>query len=286
MKLSNSGVILHYATLFVKKADDNDVPTGKGISSGYDNTEVEVPQYLQDIEGGRFSFDTFKSLTSPSEMNYYLESLLPPVSGGKGAGEGSGRRVYDFGDKVIKFAYNTPGQVQNQRESEISSKSKYFTDVYEAQPEYYWIVAEKITPFESEDDFESKTKVPKVYIPSITRLMKMDVEALLNLPIPDEGLNFLFEIKNIYNSLKLIAGDLGDYKHWGLSSNGDLKIFDYGLTHDDSKKYYENGAVRPEATDDERERMHQMGIPYEHYDLGVRVISLRINKMLSLAFDQ
>ena len=70
-------------------------------------------------------------------------------------GVGTARKVYKFGDKVLKIAKDKRGIAQNKEEVKVSKENnKLFTIVFDVDPKFLWIVAEKAKPC-TEKEFRS-----------------------------------------------------------------------------------------------------------------------------------
>lgn len=70
-------------------------------------------------------------------------------------GVGTARKVYKFEDKVLKIAKDNRGIAQNKEEVKVSKENnKLFTIVFEVDPKFSWIVAEKAEPC-TEEKFRS-----------------------------------------------------------------------------------------------------------------------------------
>lgn len=281
--------ILHCAEIFVKRADDDITATvGKG-GEFIPAAELEHP-----MDKDEFSKVVLRGLgTDGGAIFNYLESKLPPVDAGKGEGAGTGRLVYDMGDgKVLKFAGNEAGKYQNQKEFNLSSESDLFTNVTESGPEYLWIVAEKVQPFSSAQDFESATGVPASLIDAVgfDYLVTTNQEAFdrTTAKVPESAKLFLTNVRDLANKFDFARKDFATIEHWGADASGKAKVFDYGLDRAGYHQFYESGVVRQRPPADEREALIQMGIPPEHHDeYGVRMYQeafRRMKEMVKLAY--
>lgn len=274
--------ILFYSRVFAKLAEVGaTVPGGattpaSGIS--YKEQDIEMPEYLKDIDSGSFNMNNFRSLNEHPIIDYYLERTLPPVGGGKGSGEGSGRRTYDLGNgNVIKFAYDpSSGIYQNKKEAQLSSQSDLFADVKEIGPNVLWILVEKITPFTSVEEFAQATGISADVIEAIglDYFLNKGEEALGIGGITEQGVSFLKEMIRLHDEFKLISGDLTDITHWGRNQEGKVKTFDYGLDKAGYEKMYTRTGYRVQDIKTEKDLHKLLGISPEDYDRGVRITEI------------
>jgi hypothetical protein len=183
-----------------------------------------------------FNLDEFRQLPTKERMLRDADRKgLPILMGGKG--QGSSRVVFELSPKtVLKIGYGVFGIDQNRKEAEIQGKSPIFTKVYDIDPRMFWIIAEKVIPFESDEEFASKAGFSLDILYEIKSLIdggdniatvRDYVESAFKLD--SSKLNFIFNIYNIVKEENLLHGDLFNPKHWGISVvDGRLKVFDYG----------------------------------------------------------
>ena len=173
-----------------------------------------------------FNLDTLKSINDFQRTSGYISGTLSPISAG------SSRRVYDLGDKVLKMAFNDAGIAQNGLEARLQDQSPYFTKVYDMAPKAWWIISEKINPFNSSAGFEQYTGFPTTLLYNFAgeRLTPEDLKLIQDeYGLSNESSKIFGDILNILLRFRLIGGDTLDPKHWGINNNGELKIYDYGL---------------------------------------------------------
>ena len=93
--------------------------------------------------------EKLNSLPSLKKKLDFVDSSLELI------GIGTARKVYKFGDKVLKIAKDKRGIAQNKEEVKVSKENnKLFTIVFDVDPKFLWIVAEKAKPC-TEKEFRS-----------------------------------------------------------------------------------------------------------------------------------
>lgn len=195
------------------------------------------------------SFDVkeLKNLNSFAARKRYVESHLSRIK------TGSGRGVYDLGNKVLKLAKNTKGVAQNEVEAEMGHNDYYakgyVTEVFEYDEEdYQWLIAEKakkLTP----NRFKELTGVNisdlSIYLMNNEnqnngrgKFFGQDKKIEEQL---DEN-EFSSGILDMMFNYDLNAYDLGRISTYGEvihDGQPDVVIIDYGLTRDVWNKYYD-----------------------------------------------
>jgi len=135
-------------------------------------------------------------------------------------GEGSARKVYDLGNgKVAKVAINEKGNAQNRVEVRISKKDSksekplnIFTQVFFHNSAFSIIIVEKCN------------QVKNLY--EVKKLIDTEEAAYYKL---------MNEIERRYN---LISNDLDKKSSWGMNSQNQPILIDYGFTRQVWQKYY------------------------------------------------
>jgi len=225
------------------------------------DTEL-IRQYINNTSEF-FDMDVLRNLTS-TKAYYYIDYHLKPVFEGKDSGRGTGRIVYDLGDRVIKLAHNDAGMYQNTMESRIASRSNLFTDVYEVGPKNKWIISEKVKPM-SPGEFAVRTGIP-ANITNITNngntakiksLKNEELDRLaLRYDMEEDAKELLKQMAFLYREFGTILGDVINPEHWGLSGDGRLKLYDYGLDYSGHQKFYDSsGTVKAGPTKEEAEAL-------------------------------
>jgi len=238
-----------------------------------------IRDYIQKTSES-FDMDVLRNLTS-TKAYYYIDHHLDPVSEGKDAGRGSGRIVYNLGDKVIKLAHNDAGVYQNTMESRIASRNDLLADVYEVGPKNRWIVSEKVRPM-SPDEFAIRTGIPpnitdKGNTSKIKTLKNEELDRLaLRYDMEDDAKELLKQMAGLHREFGTIVGDIINPEHWGISEDGTVKLYDYGLDSSGHDKFYdkETGLFKAGPTQEEADALNRFmdrskQISEEHENLGV-----------------
>lgn len=224
---------------------------------------------------GNFNLAHFKSLKSPIERVRYADENLPKL------GEGSSRAVFALsGNKVLKIAWDKilAGFAQNEQEVELSTNpamKPIVARVYDAAPDYSWIISEITRPFKGYDAFEHSIGLPnKAFDSLLRRTLDSDVdyeeafelvearvvreiEMTFNRHDPDfstkvqrvaqktvggarhDILKPLIEgIREMKKAVGLNIDDLTRYDHYGKTADGRVVIIDYGFNSDIRNKFY------------------------------------------------
>jgi len=196
-----------------------------------------------------FSFKVLKSLKTIKEINEYAEKHLIEL------GSGSTRRVFALGSgKVLKV--QIPSRwLQNKQEVSVYTNStipkKYLAKIYDFADNYFWIISEAVQVFIDNKQAYSKltidTQIIDDFIPKIehTNNLSDAIKETINhrnLWFEDEiyvGTNKKIEVedlnkfdmqllKGIYDLTKLGVADIDRLDHWGITSNGNVVLVDYG----------------------------------------------------------
>lgn len=274
-----SGNILSLLKIFVKRAEDEatvKADQAKPIPIEKQQIDEERAAVLKNIADHNFNIEFLKTIKDNKNIDFYINSLLKPISSGKGQGIGSGRIVYDLGDKVLKYGYNDSGIYQNYQEARIANRHDKFADVYELGPDAKWILSEKVQGFSSPDEFRVYTGVPVEAIKESSVVRQLDQEMLEYLraryDLEPDALDFIRDFANIHRNFNTIIGDLLNYEHWGVANDGSVKLYDYGLDKEGYDKMYQGGVFKGNIEDEEVElnkMLDQRGIPEEHKNMGV-----------------
>lgn len=159
-------------------------------------------------------------------------------------GEGFSRKVFDAGEGVvIKVAATEFNTNQNKREIELKQScfdNKYFTKIFSYDSiGFIWLIAEKLKPMESEEEFREVvlTKLKgidsevfraiqinknpfDIFIGVVVEVMNEDNDFKVN--------RWLADFCEVLNSCKIDPSDFAP-ENWGTRSNGELVVLDYGL---------------------------------------------------------
>lgn len=227
------------------------------LSNYEEQTAAQSPSAIQQQEQNNLSFEEFKKLDDPVEIVQWAERNLQKVKNTSRhglEGIGTGRLVYDLGDKVLKVAHNRSGIAQNFNEARIQDASKFFTKVFDMHPKALWIISDKIHGLKP-GEFERITGIPESITAHhedrelIGRITPDNLELLKNrFNLNDRAVSFLHEIAKARGAFDIIMGDIFDPTHWGWNDKGELKVFDYGLNKSTYDQLYnpETGGVREE----------------------------------------
>lgn len=171
-------------------------------------------------------------------------------------GLGSSRIVFEMGGgKVIKLARNQKGVEQNKLE-ETAGRDPEVHDlvasVYEASPDYAWLVAEAVEPLE-DSEVKRAEKISGVPWIEVRRLLGLsDKEEFEATAAGIKGkmergggggssclsgtdfINSLGEFLERYRDM--LPGDIVKLSSWGVNKKGCLVMLDYGITR---KKFQE-----------------------------------------------
>lgn len=258
--------------IFVKKAEES-----TAVVDFQPQAQVDTEQ--ENVEQPRtFSFEALRDIENNDVITSYLESTLKKIGEGKGAGVGSGRRVYDLGDgKVLKHGYNNSGIYQNYEEARIANRNPAFADVYDLGPEAKWIVSEKIQGFSDPEDFRIRTGVPIEAIQVSGKIRQFDDEMAGHLrsryDLEEDAIDFIRNLHKINADFGTILGDVLNYQHWGISPGGQVKLYDYGLDSEGYNKMYTPQGVLKDNEESEEAELNKMMDEFDasnpHENLGV-----------------
>lgn len=225
--------ILKLANIFYKLAQSAEIePTSDVIQ---DNSTVPNAPKRSGDGYGIFNWEDFSTLDSIDEcVDYLEENPLNYIAGGKGEGLGSGRAVLDLEqDKVLKVAWNDNGNYQNIQEARIQNRTDIFAKVFDMHPKGFWLISEKIIPFQGADEFIRETGLSPGHINIAFRRGVKDPEGLQRMKqqfsLSDQALELLEKIVLNRAAFDLLHDDMKDPTHWGVSIiDGKVKLFDYG----------------------------------------------------------
>jgi tRNA A-37 threonylcarbamoyl transferase component Bud32 len=179
----------------------------------------------------KFNFNDFKNL-KPKEQYIFLQKLPS-----RKMGSGTARFVTNIGNgKVIKFAMNNAGLMQNKEEVKIFKKNEEFSHlvpaVYDYDPRFQWVLSEIVNPLPNNEGkamnlFYDKTGIDyDVFIDNLEYVMETG-------ELLDDSLDnsvFFVDIVRFAKKTGLITGDITPLEHWGINSDGRLVLLDYGFT--------------------------------------------------------
>lgn len=171
----------------------------------------------------QFDFAELKKLQADGRMlDAYCDSHLEVL------GEGSARKVYALSpDSVLKVAIHTDGLTQNKNEFEIAaSGSPLVTKVLQHDPEFEWIVSERVKPAK-DDGFETQF-ARRFGSPSYTLLKKMAYGHKLG-KVSTEASKFARELQKLIRTHNLDPEDVIRGSSWGYTPDDRLIMLDYGL---------------------------------------------------------
>jgi hypothetical protein len=216
---------------------------------------------------------------SAEDAPFAAMELAAVRSGLRLVGKGSSRNVYELNDSnVIKLAINSAGVDQNSVESTVANDTEVgpiISKVERHDPDFFWIVSEKVKPLSENDrkEFEELAGIKNYadFINLVKGTMKGDVFA----PVEDDidkgtiapakkrqeklqtstpgskclkGKSFIDSVIAFVGSRYkgLLPGDITKIDSWGVSSQGCLVLFDYGISVKTFRSKYEHGQFSPE----------------------------------------
>lgn len=193
----------------------------------------------EDLIGG-FDLEAFKLLDPRRQLEYARQSL-PKI------GHGSAREVFDLGGgrvlKVARTDTRTPEWAFLQNKAEVRAHDNQeirsaFTKLYDFDPdEYSWIIAEKVTPFASDDEFESVFGFSSKQVPGIIKAYhwlkdKEDLDGIIRYTLGDKtptdaGIQM---IEKAFRLTDKNFGDIATFSNWGMSQDNIPVLVDYGVS--------------------------------------------------------
>lgn len=228
--------------------------------------EYELEQLLSDMKTGKyfikedelmsedypqdFDWGYFKSLRSLKDIVKYATSKLGRPK------KGSSRLTFLIDDdKVLKVAYNEVGLRQNRIEGDYYIKGYYdvVAKVLEKSPQDIWVEMERVKPLRSDSLirryldgytlYELRTYLERYGLARAGDDVQQKIfEELRNN-------EFVNEIEDLKNNFDLLIGDLTKIQSWGMVKRDGKEVpvlFDYGISSQDFKKYYERGQIKPQ----------------------------------------
>lgn len=171
-------------------------------------------------------------------------------------GVGSSRTVFLLSPKkVLKVAKNQKGTAQNRNEAAVSAKyPELFPKVYEADPKGKWLISELVRELRSDEEFTRLTGLNMdhmyyYYLKTHATAQERDEiegdvfkdvrKKITQQKLEDVELSDWAEkIFDIMKKENLSAGDALNFKHWGITGDGRLVMFDAGLNLDIWNKFY------------------------------------------------
>jgi hypothetical protein len=216
--------------------------------------KIRTKKGQKGIMGSRFDLKKFKSLDNYHAALGYAQKFLDML------GQGSSRAAFMLSNKyVVKIALNEKGVGQNRAEVDVytNPESKpVVAKVFDAHPDYIWVIAEAVRPLKSPQEFEETTGV--------------DWETFceyVNDGIKDQHLDkgapkFIRAVVATALKNNLLRGDLAqqDFSHtaekdvldhYGKAGDGRIVLLDYGFTHEVWASHYRSGqeAMRGKTAD-------------------------------------
>lgn len=222
----------------------------------------------------QFDFETFKKKIKSRDWNNKWEAINSAKDNLTELGQGTSRIAFLLPDRrVLKVAKNEAGIDQNKQELKIflnPSIAQIYTKIYEWDKGRNWILTEYVKPFNSRNDFLTETgirySVFETLLSDVRKWLARDLQDLRELyeemlelsksePLKYdeeeiknkiEGIDKIIENEKAYNFFTrlinlmqrgLIEKDFV-YKHFGKSSDGQIKLYDYGYSIDVFKKHY------------------------------------------------
>lgn len=203
----------------------------------YGVIEEEVLKTITEDYPPSFNMDEFKKLNSFASRKRYCDNHLERLA------SGSGRIVYKIDEeKVLKLAKNKKGVAQN--ETEVDQSNDYMAKhivakTYDHHPDGLWVEAElckKITPKKFKEVVGVSFGVFKKIVdyelfyrreyPKHSEFLKREI-------LDDYWENeFIANVLDYAVNFDLPRGDLRRISTYGLNSNNEVVIVDYGLTQD------------------------------------------------------
>ena len=201
-------------------------------------TVVEVCSYDYRVASS-FSLQEMSSLPNGHEMLLYADQHLKFLGSGN-------RHVFSLNSsQVLKIADTRFGQQQNETEAKISSDSKVkeiIAKAFNFDPQnYFWLVAEKVRPLNSADEWARKLGFKQLNISQFKQIAELqNGEALANWVEKRKGLEagveFWEDLNKAHSLLKAAhvlvtkhrVAEINIPGHWGITSRGNLVVLDYG----------------------------------------------------------
>lgn len=206
-------------------------------------SELMSEDYPQD-----FDWEYFKSLRNLKNIVKYATSKLGRPK------KGTSRLIYLIDDdKVLKVAFNQVGLRQNRIEGDYYIKGYYdvVAKVLEESPQDIWIEMERVKPLKNDS-------LIRRYLDGYTLYELRDYLNQHGLAdVKNDGQDkrfkelrdneFVNQIEDLKNSYGLLIGDLTKTQSWGMVKRDGKEVpvlFDYGLSEQDFKEYYQRGDVK------------------------------------------
>jgi hypothetical protein len=213
----------------------------------FDTTGLVEEIIKEELEGAlserkkQFDFNTFNTLSSlgPQEQLTWL------IGNAKMVGKGSGRATFILdSSKVLKFALNKQGRLQNTNEINIyqnTDQSGIVPRIYDYDSaNQQWLIVELVKPLRGRDEFIDKVGMSPYHF-AILSAGEVDLNTIL-----DVKPNALHDEKKLEKNLsrfgsffkdhKIETGDLASANQWGINTNGNIILLDYGL----SESYFDS----------------------------------------------
>lgn len=200
-----------------------------------------------------FNIDSFIDMPPDKQTNYAEEVLKD-----KFLGLGSGREVFKINDdEVLKISRekNIKGIKQNRTEITLHQRYPTITAkiiIYDTINQN-WMISELVRPFNTEAEFRQATGIGFDLVKLLVSKFVggYTLEDLKNSDKIGESLLYKkFELSNWLEQAKeleafvikekMYVTDLLVLAHWGLNSEGNAVLMDYGLNNKTVKRYYKD----------------------------------------------
>jgi hypothetical protein len=243
----------------IRNMDEFKMHTTLINSRDIETISLDESRHLQEMAyPDTFNLEEFKALNSGKAILSYCKDRLQLI------GSGSARFVFQVDDdKVIKIAKNMRGIAQNSVEAEQSNDTYLrsmgiVAETYEYHPSFMWIEMEKCHPV-SEEEFATRVGIRPDILSKVvlhwSRYYKHyigddpDLIAHIHDNSPDESEQYWLDNTNWNNEFiqkickymldfELLPNDFGAISAYGINSNGDLIVIDFGLTPEIWDVYY------------------------------------------------
>ena len=159
---------------------------------------------------------------------------------------GSARLVYGQSNFVIKLAKNAKGLVQN--EVEASSGAGTFetrvAETYDFAKDYTWILSERCSKITLSEFKKLENMTFTYFCNCLSYYYYNNIKTSFIRPPKPDGYDSTWNNDTLLNSMydyignfQVPVGDLLRISSYGKSSDGDIKLIDYGFNEDTAKLY-------------------------------------------------
>lgn len=191
----------------------------------------------------KFNYQDFINSSSPYNILNYAKKTLPKI------GEGSARIVFQFGTgKVLKVAKDSNHYGIEQNKGEIAASKlnePLLPKVFAWDKEnYIWLLSESVQEFAKKSSQDTSSKKQFEEIAGISFNKFFDIIQMLQMQslndiieyyelnetkLTEKEISFLKKIEELH-SKGIDISDMGDFQHWGINKERQLKFLDPGLT--------------------------------------------------------